>query len=416
MALKEQFRQAKERLLSDAAICPENRVLFTEFFAYQEYKLKRLNGIPSLDDGCYRTLLAYVSRLRAVNRWFENKPWKQLTKADIQRVYDDVEDGKILTLKGAPVRDKVTMYRKIIRGKPFEMAGQKTVVSEVMQFTPYEEKEEVRFFGEAEFRQLVDVMPTTEQRAFFWLCWDIGENAASLLRLRKRDCIRQISAETKAAEYLINLRRETLKRARRSRSEITNYKDTTDYLDRHLKALKEDDMLFAREYAWAKKIFARAVTKTGVQCRPGGQHPTLKDLRSSMACDLLTKHWTTDEVNARLGHKPSSRQLDRYASYLAIDRLRPKRQFQASKMSKMEEEMAEMRESEVRLSRALERNKVETAHYKALTRALGNIVKLKATRDLGRMEEKEFTRQLAKAVRSLATFEALADGEAITEG
>jgi hypothetical protein len=35
---------------------------------------------------------------------FENKEWKKLTEEDIQRVYDDLEDGKIKNRKGSPSR------------------------------------------------------------------------------------------------------------------------------------------------------------------------------------------------------------------------------------------------------------------------------------------------------------------------
>ena len=56
------------------------------------------------------------------------------------------------------------------------------------------------------------------------------------------------------------------------------------------------------------KVLERGGHITRATCIPGGQKVTLKDLRSSMACDLLSKGWTTDEANYRLGHKPSSRE------------------------------------------------------------------------------------------------------------
>ena len=95
MSLKARYEAAKQRLLDDEDICRANRKLFARFFEYEEYKLKRKNGIAQLDDNSYKTLLAYVTRLRTVNRWFTNKPWEKLAKQDIKRVYDDLEDGKI---------------------------------------------------------------------------------------------------------------------------------------------------------------------------------------------------------------------------------------------------------------------------------------------------------------------------------
>src|SRR5262245_35039934 len=106
MALKERYERLKAELLEDRSVCEENRVLFGEFFRFEEYKLKRIRGNSSLDDNSLKTLLSYVSRLRTVNNWFANKAWRSLTKEDIQRVYDDLEDGKILTKAGKPLKDR----------------------------------------------------------------------------------------------------------------------------------------------------------------------------------------------------------------------------------------------------------------------------------------------------------------------
>jgi hypothetical protein len=48
--------------------------------------------------------------LQVVNRWFNNKPWEKMTQADIKQVYDALEDGKIITRLGKPVKDKRSYY------------------------------------------------------------------------------------------------------------------------------------------------------------------------------------------------------------------------------------------------------------------------------------------------------------------
>lgn len=88
MGLKEQFERAKNNLLRDEKIRKENRRVIGEFYEFEEYKLKRKNQLPKLDDACYKTLYSYIHRFRNVNKWFNNKPWRDLTKADIKRVYD----------------------------------------------------------------------------------------------------------------------------------------------------------------------------------------------------------------------------------------------------------------------------------------------------------------------------------------
>lgn len=344
MTLKDRFEHALPELLNDSAICQENRRLFAKFFEFQQYKLKRQNGLPALDDGCYRTLVAYVTRLRTVNRWFQNKPWKRLTKGDIKRVYDDLEDGRIKTLAGAPVRDRTSYYNKIMRAKPFALAGKADLVREVLELSTHRKKEDVRFITEETFRAIVGAMTKPEHRLLAWLCFDVGENATAILKLRKRDCMRRSNPDSKEFEYLINLRRETLKRSRRSRSELTNYRETVEFLDGWLESLNDDAPLFAFGYAQANKILQRAVRITGARCIPGGHRVTLKDLRSSMACDLLSKGWTSDEVNARLGHNPSSRELDRYANFLAYDGKVPKRKLHANQIEKLLRENEEVKQ------------------------------------------------------------------------
>ncbi len=346
MVLKPRYETAKQRLLDDKDICTANRRLFTRFFEYEEYKLKRQNGIATLDDSSYKTLLAYVTRLRTVNRWFKNKSWQKLIKQDIKRVYDDLEDGKIMSMRGTPIKDKETYYRMIIRSKPFAMAGKRELAKDVMEFYGHQQREEVRFIDEATFRQLATIPTLPEHRAFLRLAWDIGENASSLLQLRKSDLTRQVNQDTSEAEYLVNLRKETLKRSRTPRSEFTNYPETVEFLDVIVKDKHDDELLFKFGYRMAKKIIERAVRLTGARCVPGGQKVTLKDLRSSMACDLLKKGWTTDEVNSRLGHKPSSSEIDKYVNFLALDRRKPKKKIYDDKLTQFTLEIQKMKDRE----------------------------------------------------------------------
>jgi len=400
MDWKQKYERAKARLLDDSGICKENRELFSEFLAFEEYKLKRKNGNRSIDDNSSKTLVAYTSRLRVVNRWFQNKPWKQLQKSDIRRVYDDLEDGKIYNRRGEPIRDRQSFYNLILRSKPFELAGKKSLVMEVMQFSSNRPRQEVRFIKEEDFRKLAEVSSKAEHRVFLWLCWDIGENAASILKLRKRDCIRQINEHTREPEYVINLRKEILKRSRRSRSELTNYRETVEYLDQHLARLAEDELLLDFGHGWGKKLLLRTVEKTGVRCLPGGQRVTLKDLRSSMACDLLAKGWSRDEVNARLGHAPSSKEIDRYINYLAIDRVKPKRKLQEHQAGKLMVELAEMGDREkLMLSRfqsLKESSKAQIRHLRNLLDIHSQIAGLTVQYQMGKIDGGHYGRLLLR--------------------
>ena len=65
-----------------------------------------------------------------------------------------------------------------------------------------------------------------------------------------------------------------------------------------------------------------------------------------MACHLLKSGWTLDEVNARLGHKPSSREIDKYVNFLAINRHDTKKKLYDNDLRKMQDDLEERKKRE----------------------------------------------------------------------
>ncbi|MHC4140108.1 MAG: site-specific integrase [Planctomycetota bacterium] len=169
------------------------------------------------------------------------------------------------------------------------------------------------------------------------------ENINALLQLKKSDFYKQINSDTDESEYRINLRKDIIKRSRRSRSEITNYNETVQLLDQLLPNFEEHELIFNFGYCSSKKIM---VERSGVKCIPNGESVTWKDLRSGMACDLLKKGWSVDEVNARLGHKPSSAEIDKYINFLALDRHTPKKKIQEFTINKLKTEIEQSKARE----------------------------------------------------------------------
>lgn len=313
------YTNAKKKLLEDKTIHEGNRKLFDQFFRHQEYKLKRINGLHELDESTYNTLYGYILRFRNVNRWFENVPLKDITKDDIKRVYDGLEDGRIVNHKGLPYKSRADYYSKVFKSKLFQLAGKAELAREVIEFT-IPNRHEVRFIREKDFRRLTRRVRQPRNHLLFWLAWDYGENICALLQLRPEDFHRQIDEKTGDPEYRLHFRPEILKRSRRSRSEISNYQETVDLLDDILPTIPPGQRIYNFGYRYAKKIMDTAAKSSRVLCEPKSQRVTWKDLRSGMACDLLGKGWNRDEVNARLGHKPSSDEIDKYINFLAIDR------------------------------------------------------------------------------------------------
>jgi len=343
MGLKERYENAKTTLLSDSGICRPNRELFKAFFEFEEYKLKRQNGIATLDEPCYKTLSGYIGKFRNVNKWFKNKPWKSLTRQDIKEVYDNLEDGKITNRAGKKFEDRSSYYNKIFKSKPFRMIGKSELAKDVMEFTSDKTGKDVRYITDEEFRNLVSVVSKPTHLLLFWLQWDIGENINTLLQLTKKDFMNQKNPQTKEPEYLVNLPKEKLKRSRKTRSEPTLYAETVKYADMVLEGLKRDDHVFHFGHRQALKIIQVAAKRSKAKCMPHNDSPTWKDLRSGMACHLLKSGWTREEVNARLGHTPSSKALDAYINFLALDRHAPKHRLFTSSLEAVQNELEDVK-------------------------------------------------------------------------
>ncbi|OHB49714.1 MAG: hypothetical protein A2Y10_06030 [Planctomycetes bacterium GWF2_41_51] len=374
MEFKEQYEKAKKHLLADELICKANRDLLKEFFVFEEWKLKRQNGLATLDNSCYKTLSGYVYKLKKVNDWFKNKPWKDLTKEDIQKVYDDLEDGIIKNQRGQKYGDTAGYYSKIFRGKPFKLAGKSEIAENVLEYHTSMSNKEVRFVTEEEFRKLVSVVSNPAHLALLWLQWDIGENINTLLALTKNNIIKQKNPHTNENEYIVNLPKAKIKRSRITRSEPTLYPETVRYLDMVLNGLKDNDKIFTFEHRQALKVIQNACRKSGAKCMPIGDAIRWKDLRSGMACHLLKSGWTRDEVNARLGHTPSSKSLNAYINYLAIDRHAPKKRLLTSNLQEVQNELEEARRREKLQAERIERQQEE---LRALQMKVDEVLRLK---------------------------------------
>ena len=354
MTLKLQYDNAKLKILNDNLICPENRKWIKQVLEYQEIKGKRSNGLPALDDSCYKTLLGYILKCKNVNKWFDNKPLKNITEKKFLQVYEDLEEARITKRDGGIFKDRESYYNKIFKGKPFEMIGKNEMAKKVIQYNVTKDSQ-VRFipnFKDA-LKDLVQNAISPSHKLLIQLQGDFGENIFSILQLEKKDFERIIDKETKEPYYLINLHKEILKRRRTPRREYNIFPETLNLLDKYLENLKSGDRLFNFGLRQAEIMFNRAVEKSGVKLQ-NGEKPTLKDLRSSMACHLLNENWTTDDIKGRLGHKPSSKVLDVYVSYLALNKDKIKKKHYEGNISKLQEELEKAKE----LTK-LQNNKIE---------------------------------------------------------
>jgi len=317
MEFEKQYRKGKQLLLSSDSVTSDNKQLFETFFSEHEYKLKRINNRRSLDEASYKTLCKYLMYFKNVNRWFNGKSWSQLTEQEIQKVYDDLEDGKILGSHGRPILSTRDYINKVFKSRPFEIAGKKELCIQIMRY-PIKKSKDVRFVREDKILALMEMAKTPHSKLLLWLSWDIGENYTTFLKLKKCHFRRQ--TYNGKPEYLVQLPQEHLKRSRTQRTEPTLYDTTTKLLDAYLPSLNDDDLVIPITQRTAQKMLDFLVNKSKLVCEPNGEKFTFKDMRSSASCHWLIKGWSTDWIKGRLGHAPSSNVLDRYVSYLAIDK------------------------------------------------------------------------------------------------
>lgn len=97
-----------------------------------------------------------------------------------------------------------------------------------------------------------------------------------------------------------------------------------------------------------------------------------------MACNLLKKGWSIDEINSRLGHTVNSHVIRRYLTYLSLDKRKPQAKVHQTNLRKLELDLEKQRELN-----KLQGLRVET---------------LKKEQD--QMKE-EFSKQMAKVVLEL---------------
>ncbi|MCW8966627.1 MAG: hypothetical protein OQK82_08085 [Candidatus Pacearchaeota archaeon] len=420
---KERYERRKKEVLGNKSINSVNREIIKKFLKHEEYKLKRKNGLAEVDERSYKTLYFYVGKFENINKWFKNQSWNKLSLKEIKKVIDDLEDGNITNNKGKRYSDRAWYYQ-IMQGELFRLANKRDdIVREIIRefgIKGRNDNNEVRFIPESDFRKIVDCAISPEQRCLLWLEFDIGENIGTLIELEKDDFRRQINEDTKEPEYLVILRKDKLKRSRTARSELTNYQETVKFLDivlgnledskkvitnrsmknKKLSEIHNKNKLFKFGHKSAEQFLKRCVEKSKVVCQPGGEKVTWKDLRSSMACDLLKKDWSREEVNARLGHRPSSRVIDKYINFLALDRHKPKKKIYEGNLNKLKEELEQSKES----------NKLQSMRMDSLKNEVGELKsKLEQTDNF----KKLFESMMKRAIKNPNEFIISEDGEVL---
>ena len=342
--MKERYADNRTILL-DSKLYPGNKDLFKAFLDWEEYKLKRQNRLAELTDRQHKTLLQYCQKLKNINEWFA-KPLSQITKTDIKRVYDDLEDGKILTVNKKPFKDLSGYYNKIFKSKLFQMIGKADMAREVLEFDILKPKKKAKFFRRETLKQIDMALNRINDKFLNYLLFDVGENICANLQLKKSDFNKRKNEATNEIEYGVRLGEEKIKRTRTARTEPLHLAETNQYAEIVLSKLNDNDLVFPEPYSVVSCRFNRAWAKVKAVTEPDNKPVTFKDYRSSMAVDgLSVRGMSLDEVKARLGHNPSSNVCDCYVNYLGLDREKPKAKVDAVKNASLMNEIEKLKEA-----------------------------------------------------------------------
>jgi len=384
----QKFEKALQGLINDKTICKANRDVFEEFFKELEYKLTRQQGLEKVDGNSTATLYNYTYMFRNVNAWFNNKPLKNITEKDIKKVYDDLEENKILNKKKVAFRDKNSYYTKVFKGELFRMLGKDTIAKQVLKYYKRKVNDGASWLPNKkdDVKKIIDAMIQPKHKLLAWLCFDIGENISAMLQLTKECFTRQVN-EHDEVEYIVRLDKSILKRSRTPRSEPTFHPETVALLETTLPNIKEGEKVFTMGYFAAKKSFKRATDITKIRTKPDDNVPTFKHLRSTMACYMLDIGFDIPAIQQRLGHAPSSSSqvIDRYISFEAMDRKEPRKKVYTHSVAKLQKELDGFKE----------RERVRILKEGELQRDVDRFTKF--------MEEYNPSEQARKALNSLTT-------------
>jgi len=67
MIQKERYIRRKGELFNNKSFNSNNKELIKKFLEFEEYKLKRKEGLTEVDERSYKTLNHYLSRIKNIN-------------------------------------------------------------------------------------------------------------------------------------------------------------------------------------------------------------------------------------------------------------------------------------------------------------------------------------------------------------
>mgnify|MGYP003646219885 CR=1 FL=1 len=326
-----------------------NKKLLVKWLHEKKSQLQSRKGIEIESEMRWsKTIAKYVCQAKNVGMWFPDKKLDKLSENDIKKFYTDFETGKIKNQrkKGFSRKSKDDYYSKIFKGSLGKFLGINQMCIDIM-IREAETTPEVKFIWKEDLDTLVKSTNLLKYKVYMLLSFDLCLRVGETLQLEKRDFQLRYNENTKQNYYKVRIRKEITK-SQKERRNGTLIPETTELLERYLKTLKNPtDLLFPDSYQNYRQVVYRLTEKTGVRCQPDNQLVTTHVFRKAGATHWLKRGFSIDQVKNRLGHKPSSRVIDLYVSYLGLDEDKSVEEIQTGDISEMTKKYNESQEQKI---------------------------------------------------------------------
>lgn len=322
--MEQKWKNAKANLLADKTISESNKELciawldeketqLTEGLTLSQKQEKRLKYI--------KTLSKYAGNLRNVARWFPDL--KNITKAELETVKKKLYNNELLGTCGRPTTCASDYVRKLFKGDKsfFTFLGHEKITQEVFKVSRRLEPSDVEFIRISDLQKICEHVSQFHIKTAFEVLFYSGLRIGELLNLRVDDIELKIGKNSKTPYYLIHVRATTSK-SNTSRTIPLMDIGTIEHLQTFLADKKDNVLVFPFSYTTYAKTLQDVCEKYKIYTQPYPQHkklPHIHTLRKSSTLYWLNQKYTSDQIKAFLGHKPSSTIIDVYLNYSGID-------------------------------------------------------------------------------------------------
>lgn len=319
------FNNALERLKNDSRLPKINRDLAAKWILKHKQALgERYLSKKDREDNAYRmsrTLNKYCTMLSNMSYWF--KDFKKIDKKELEQFRKDfleLEGQKrtLKTLKGKTVTYKRDYINKVIKSDFFlNFLKKRDIVRDVFKNKTSTPKNSVEFITLNDVNLLIESAQFEYQKVVMGVLFSTGMRIGTLLNMKKNDFELVYNNKTNVHYYLAHIKKEYTK-SQEDRTIPILIPEINDLLTKYFEKVKENDYICPVNYSGVRAFLDKLLIETKIKTKPNNKRPTIHVFRKSAANHLLNTGYSTDQVKAFLGHKPSSNAIDVYVNYSGL--------------------------------------------------------------------------------------------------